>query len=125
MEKQHILVVDDHEPLLAGLQDLLETEGYVVLTATDGARALQVMEETVGPDLIVSDIMMPGMDGYTFLRRVRACLEWMSIPFIFLTTRVEEEDVLKAKNLGAEGYITKPFTPQELLATIRACLKGV
>jgi len=124
MEKQRILVVDDHEPLLAGLRDLLETEGYVVLTAADGARALQVMEETVCPDLIVSDIMMPGIDGYTLLRRIRARPEWIFVPFIFLTTRAEEEDVLKAKNLGAEGYITKPFMPQKLLTTVRACLKG-
>ena len=124
MGKQRILVVDDHKPLLAGIRDILETEDYVVFIATDGVQALQVMEETVCPDLIVSDIMMPGMDGHTLLKRVRARPEWIFIPFVFLTAKAEEEDVLKAKNLGAEGYITKPFTPQELLTTVRACLKG-
>ncbi len=120
--KQRILVVDDHSSLLAGIQCILEMEGYTVLTATDGMQALQVMEEDACPDLIVSDIMMPRMDGYAFLETVRTRPEWMSIPFVFLTARKDGQDVLKAKNLKAEGFITKPFALQELVTTVRTCL---
>jgi DNA-binding response OmpR family regulator len=121
MSKQHILVVDDHELLLAGIQDILETEGYTVSTATDGVRALQVMEK-VHPDLIVADIMMPRMDGFAFCEAVRTRPEWVPIPFIFLTAKAAREDMLRGKHLGAEDYITKPFDPQELLIAVRARL---
>jgi two-component system sensor histidine kinase/response regulator len=66
--------------------------------------------------------MMPRMDGYAFLEAIRTRPEWMYIPFVFLTARKESEDVLKAKNLKAEGFITKPFAPQELVTTVRAWL---
>jgi DNA-binding response OmpR family regulator len=121
MGKQRILVVDDREALLAAIQDILEIEGYTILTATDGMKALKVMEET-RPDLIVADILMPQMDGYAFYEAVRARQDWGSIPFIFLTAKAEREDVSKGIDLGAEEYITKPFDPQELLLAVRARL---
>jgi len=120
-KQQHILVVEDHEPLLAAIQHVLELENYAVLTASDGIEALQVMEETQ-PDLIVADIMMPRMNGYDFYEAVRERPEWVPIPFIFLTARAEKEDRLKGKSLGAEDYIIKPFDPQELLIAVRARL---
>lgn len=119
MSKQRILVVDDHELLLAGVQDILETEGYAVSTATDGVQALQVMEN-VCPALIVADIMMPRMDGYGLYEAVRSRPEWVPIPFIFLTAKADREDRLKGKYLGAEDYITKPFDPQELVIAVHA-----
>jgi two-component system sensor histidine kinase/response regulator len=122
MIEQRILVVEDHEALLAAIQDILETEGYTVLTATDGLQALQVMEKTP-PDLIVADIMMPRMDGHAFYEAVRGRPEWVPIPFIFLTAKAEREDVLKGKRLGAEDYLTKPFDPQELAIAVRARLE--
>ena len=121
MSGQCILVVEDHESLLAGIQDVLEAEGYTVLTATDGMKALQAMEE-MRPDLIVADIMMPRMDGYALYEAVRARPEWVPIPFIFLTAKAEKEDVLKGKDMGAEDYITKPFEHHELLVVVRARL---
>jgi len=121
MGKKQILVVDDREALLAAIQDILEIEGYTILTATDGMKALEVMEET-RPDLIVADILMPQMDGYAFYEAVRARQDWASIPFIFLTAKAEREDVSKGMDLGAEEYITKPFEPQELLLAVRARL---
>ena len=121
MSKQHILVVDDHELLLAGVQDILETEGYVVSTATDGVQGLEAMKE-IHPDLIVADIMMPRMDGFAFCEAVRTQPEWVPIPFIFLTAKADREDMLKGKHLGVEDYITKPFDPQELLIAVRARL---
>lgn len=121
MSKQHILVVEDHEPLLAGIRDFLETEGYFVSTAVNGVKALQVMEQN-RPDLIVADIMMPVMDGYVFYQTVRDRTEWAAIPIIFLTSKAEEEDLLKGERMGVDGYITKPFDPNELSEMIGAIL---
>ena len=122
MTEQRILVAEDYEPILAGIRDVLEAEGYTVLTATDGAQALQMMEET-RPDLIVADIMMPTMDGYALYDIVRTRPEWSSIPVVFLTSKAEKEDLLKGKNLGVDGYITKPFDPERLLTTVRTLLE--
>jgi len=116
-----VLVVEDRESLLIAIQSILEAEGYTVLIATDGVKALQVMEE-VRPDLILSDILMPKMDGYELYEAVRARPEWASIPFIFLTAKAEREDVSKGKDLGVEDYIIKPFEPEDLLLAVRARL---
>lgn len=117
-----ILVVEDHRPLLMAVCEILESEGYDVLTAMDGVEALERMERS-RPDLIVADIMMPRMDGYALYKTVRARPEWLAIPFIFLTARAEREDILKGKELGAEDYITKPFDPQDLVVTVRSRLR--
>ena len=121
MDKKHILIVEDHQSLLDAIQDILETEGYAVSTATDGVQALRMMEEDC-PDLIVADIMMPRMNGHAFYKEIRDRPEWVPIPFIFLTARAERKDVLEGKELGAEDYLTKPFDPKELLVAIRARL---
>ncbi len=121
MVKQRILVVEDHESLLEAIRDILESNNYVVLTASDGIEALEVMERTY-PDLIIADIMMPRMDGYAFYQAVRTRPQWVLIPFIFLTAKASKEDIMKGKTLGAEDYITKPFEPQELLVAVQARL---
>lgn len=123
MERPCILIVDDHRSLLAGICDVLEMEGYTVFAAADGVQALQMMEKEVCPDLIVSDIAMPGMDGYALLEAVHARPEWMLIPFIFLTAETGRENMLKAKELGAKDYITKPFSPRELIKVVRIWLE--
>lgn len=117
-----ILVVEDNLALLHGLKDLLEHEGYQVLTARDGEEALKVMEKTC-PDLIIADIIMPRMDGYALYEAVRSRSEWVTIPFIFLTARTSREDIIKGKAMGAEDYITKPFDVRELLAVVRSRLE--
>jgi two-component system sensor histidine kinase/response regulator len=122
MDRKHILVVEDHGPLRAAIQNVLESENYVVLTATDGMQALQVMEGA-RPDLILADIVMPKMDGYDLYKAIRARPEWTSIPFIFLTSKAEREDVLKGKAMGVEDYLTKPFDPEELEVAVRARLE--
>jgi CheY-like chemotaxis protein len=119
--KYHILVVEDHEPLLLGIQDILESEGYTVWTATDGVEALQVMEQR-RPDLIIADIMMPAMDGYALYETIRGHPEWAAIPVIFLTSKAENEDLLRGEALGVEGYITKPFDPDRLLEQVQKLL---
>lgn len=122
MTRYRILVAEDHEPLLAGIQDILEAQGYTIFTATDGVEALEVMKQ-VHPDLIIADIMMPTMDGYALYEAVRSSPEWKDIPVVFLTSKAESVDVEKGRELGVEGYITKPFDPDRLLATVRAVLE--
>lgn len=116
-----IIVVEDHDLLLLAIRDILEVEGYSVITATDGIEALKIMEE-VTPDLIVADIMMPRMNGYELFQAVRERPAWVPIPFIFLTAKAEKEDRLRGKAMGAEDYITKPFDPEELVIAVRAKL---
>lgn len=119
MSDKKILVVEDHDLLLLAIQDILEVEGYKVVTATDGLDALEKMQDFT-PDLIVADISMPRMDGYTFFEEVHSIPEWIPIPFIFLTARAEREDRLKGKSMGAEDYIVKPFDPQELVVVVNS-----
>jgi signal transduction histidine kinase len=122
MNKQRILVVEDHHLLQEAMREILETEGFEVFTAGDGLAALDMMQETC-PDLILSDIMMPQMDGYEFYEKMRENPQWVRIPFIFLTAKGDRDDILKGKALGVEDYLTKPFDTQELLIAIHSRLK--
>jgi len=121
MAKQTILVVEDNLALLEGIRDLLEVSGYNPVIAENAEEALQQLAGTL-PDLIVSDIMMPGMDGYQFYEEVRKRPELIEVPFIFLTARGEKRDIRKGKELGADDYITKPFEEEDLLVAVRAKL---
>jgi two-component system, sensor histidine kinase and response regulator len=119
MTKKKILTVEDHDLLLFAIRDLLDAEGYDVVTATDGVDALDKMQ-TITPDLIIADISMPRMDGYRFFEEVHANPAWVPIPFVFLTARAEQEDRLKGKAMGAEDYIVKPFDPKELVVVVNS-----
>lgn len=116
-----ILVVEDDAALLEGLRDILELAGYEVLTARNGLEGLASLGQRV-PDLIVSDINMPRMDGYQFYSQVRAHPDWVSLPFIFLTAKGEKADVRRGKMLGADDYITKPFEEADLIVAVQAKL---
>jgi putative two-component system response regulator len=116
-----ILVVEDNDILRQGMQLLLEADGFVVLSANNGLSALEQVRKNV-PDLILSDISMPEMDGFRFFEAVRSCPEWVTIPFVFLTARGGRDDIFEGKRLGAEDYLIKPINRQELLATIRSRL---
>ncbi|MCR4408141.1 MAG: hybrid sensor histidine kinase/response regulator [Anaerolineae bacterium] len=117
-----ILVVEDDTHMREGIQDTLEMHGYEVWTAKDGADGLQVLESLV-PDLILSDIAMPTMDGYEFYEAVRRNPRWTLVPFIFLTARGERTDILQGKRLGVDDYLTKPFETEDLLTAVEARLK--
>jgi putative two-component system response regulator len=121
MAGESILIVEDNDVLRQGLQALLEAEGFAVNTAIHGLDGLDKVR-TALPDLILADISMPEMDGYAFFESVRSKPEWISIPFIFLTARRGREDVFAGKKLGAEDYLVKPVTRQELVTTIRSRL---
>lgn len=120
-----ILIVEDDQSMLDGMNDLLEIAdlGYeiTVLQASDGQMALDIMAQQE-PDLIISDVMMPQMGGYEFLTHVRANPEWIQIPFIFVTAKGEEPDIRKGRLSDADLYITKPFVISKLLTLIHTQL---
>ncbi len=122
LDKETLLIVEDNEALREGLREMLSLEGFAVLTAANGRAALDQMT-LLTPDLIVSDIAMPEMDGLAFYSAVRARPEWLTIPFLFLTARGEKQDILRGKNLGAEDYLVKPLTRDELVTVVRSRLK--
>jgi DNA-binding response OmpR family regulator len=115
-----ILVAEDDPAILRGLKDNLNYEGYEVLTAADGEAAYKLINEK-SPDLIVLDLMLPKLSGYELCRKVRG--EGSATPILMLTARGEEGDRVLGLDLGADDYVTKPFSVRELLARIRALLR--
>jgi len=115
-----IIVIEDDRAILRGLKDNLEFESYEVLTATDGEQGYRLIREH-HPDLIVLDLMIPKMDGYELCRKVRS--KGMAVPILMLTARSEEMDRVHGLDIGADDYVTKPFSVPELLARIRAILR--
>ena len=114
-----ILVVDDERRLLNLLRGYLEQEGYQVVTASNGREALFAARDHK-PDLIILDLMMPEMDGWEFMRIHR---QERNTPIIMLTARVEDVDKIAGLEMGADDYLTKPFSPRELVARARAVLR--
>jgi DNA-binding response OmpR family regulator len=115
-----ILVIEDDPSILRGLADNLKFESYEVLTASDGESGLQIIR-TGKPDLVVLDLMLPKMSGYEVCRKARA--EGLQAPILMLTARGEEADRIVGLDIGADDYVTKPFSIRELLARIRALLR--
>lgn len=114
-----ILVVDDEALLVKGIRFNLKSEGYEVITGSDGLEAVQAVQEQK-PDLVVLDVMMPGMDGLTACQKIR---EFSDIPIILLTAKADDMDKLIGFDHGADDYLTKPFNILELKARIRALLR--
>ena len=114
-----ILVVDDEENIVTLVGSYLRAEGYEVLTAQDGAAAVDLVR-TRRPDLVVLDIAMPGLDGIEALRQFRT---FSDVYVIMLTARAEETDKLIGLSVGADDYLTKPFSPRELVARVKAVLR--
>jgi DNA-binding response OmpR family regulator len=121
-ESAVVLVVDDQPTMLKYTQRLLEKGGYRVITATDGSEALDVLSAQQ-VNLILADVVMPLMNGYQLYERVLANPHWASIPFVMVTSRSLDTDVRYGKELGVDDYVTKPFAPQDLLATVRGKLR--
>jgi len=116
-----ILVVEDDLAMRDGICEILEMAGYTVYVASNGKEALTLLEKNP-PELIVSDIMMPEMNGYHFYERVREDDRWLTVPFIFLTAKGEKADILRGKAMGVDDYLTKPFDPEELLVAVKSKL---
>ncbi len=121
---KRLLVVDDEPNLLVAVAACLRGEGYEVTTARGGREALVRLAETM-PDLIVSDIRMPGMDGYTLARHVRSSARTALVPIVFLTAKDETADRIEGFRNGVDAYLTKPFEPDELVAVIKSILSRV
>jgi len=116
-----VLVVEDNANLAFGLTRSLESEGYEVEAAEDGVRGFE-LARTTNPDLVVLDLMLPGMDGYTILKKLRA--EVKDVPVLILTARGEEADKVFGFRLGADDYVTKPFSVRELVLRVGAILRA-
>jgi two-component system, OmpR family, phosphate regulon response regulator PhoB len=120
----HILVVEDEPDISALVAFHLARESYRVRTAANGLEALQAIESEV-PDLILLDLMLPGLSGLDVLREVRRREGWRDIPVILLTAKREESDRLEGLRLGADDYVSKPFSPQEVVLRVGAVLRRV
>ncbi len=122
MLKEKILVVDDEEDILELVRYNLAKEGYQVKCVTSGEQALQEAKDGF-PDVILLDLMLPGLDGLDVCRRLKSDPVTNSIPIIMLTAKDEDADIVTGLELGAEDYVTKPFSPHVLLARLKACLR--
>lgn len=120
MEEGKILIVDDEPRIRKLVRDFLTREGYEVLEAGDGAEALHVFNTQHDLNLIILDVMMPKMNGYEVLKKIR---ETSKIPIIMLTAKTSEEDELQGFNLGVDEYIGKPFSPKILVARVNAVIR--
>ena len=118
-----ILLIEDNIDILENLTEYLELEGYKIITANNGKSGVQLAKVFI-PDLIICDTLMPGMDGYEVLRLLMETATTADIPFIFNTSNSENIDREKALQLGADGYIVKPFEVEALLKMIKASIKS-
>jgi two-component system KDP operon response regulator KdpE len=117
--ERRVLIVDDEPNLVDAIRMYLEMEGYVILTAMSGREALDKLRDLL-PDLIILDVMMPGMDGFETLREIRRA---SNVPVIMLTARGEEDDKVRGLRLGADDYVAKPFSQRELSTRVQAVLR--
>lgn len=115
-----VLIVDDEELMRNIIKDYCINEGYSISEASDGIEAIEAIKKDVDIDIIVLDIMMPNMDGYTAYKEIKKI---RNVPTIILSARGEEYDKLMGFDLGVDDYLTKPFSPRELIARIKAILK--
>lgn len=122
MARERILVVDDEEDIVELVRFNLVREGFVVTGVLSGEDALAVLGK--GPfDLVVLDLMLPGIDGFSVAKRIKRDAALSAIPIIMLTARTQESDVVAGLEIGAEDYITKPFSPRVLVARVRSALR--
>ncbi len=119
MQGRTVLLVEDEAAIVDVVRRYLERDGYRVIVASDGQRAVDEFQR-LRPDLVLLDLMLPGLDGWEVCRRIR---QDGSTPVIMLTARDEEADKLIGLELGADDYVTKPFSPREVVARVRAVLR--
>ena len=116
-----ILIVDDEPNIVISLEFLMKREGFLVSVAVDGEEALKKIPE-IQPDLVLLDIMMPKQSGFEVCQEIRANPAWASIKIVMLTAKGRDTEVQKGMALGADAYVTKPFSTKDLVATVRSVL---
>ncbi|MCS6815431.1 MAG: response regulator transcription factor [Cyanobacteria bacterium] len=121
-EHKRLLLIDDDPNLILLVKDYLEFRGYEVITAENGREAIEILENEL-PDMIICDVMMPEMDGYSFVKHVRDDARTSWIPILFLSAKGQSQDRVKGLNTGADVYMVKPFEPEELVAQVESSLK--
>lgn len=118
-----ILIVDDEPSIVAPLEFLLRREGWEVEVAADGVAALEAVA-LFAPDLVLLDVMLPKMNGFEVCERLRADPRWRGVRILILSARGRDQEIQKGLGLGADGYVTKPFSTRDLVARIRGLLGG-
>jgi DNA-binding NarL/FixJ family response regulator len=123
-DNKKLLLIDDDPNLILLVKDYLEFRGYNVDTAENGREALELLDNLV-PDMIICDVMMPEMDGYTLVKHIREEPVTNRIPVLFLSAKGQSQDRVKGLNEGADVYMSKPFEPEELVAQVESSLKQI
>jgi DNA-binding response OmpR family regulator len=118
------LVVEDDDHIAHLLRFMLEREGYQVIHAADGREGLERIESGAPPAIALLDVMLPFVDGFELVRRLRLQAHWAEVPVVMLTAKTQESDIVRALNAGANDYILKPFQPAELLARLKRLTQG-
>jgi len=118
------VVVEDDQIIAMVVEHLLSRRGFTVEIARDGRQALTFMEEMPTPALVVLDVMLPYVDGFDLIRRIRAHATWSEVPVVMLTAKSQEQYIVKALDEGANDYVVKPFRPGELMARIRRVIRS-
>jgi two-component system, OmpR family, alkaline phosphatase synthesis response regulator PhoP len=119
-----VVIVEDDEHIAYLLSYLAQKEGFIVERIADGRAASERLGKTPVPDLVLLDVMLPYADGFELLVKLRATAGWQRVPVIIVTSKVHEQDAVRALSLGADDYLTKPFSPAELVARMRRRLQG-
>lgn len=121
---RYVWVVEDDDHIAYLLEFMMQREGFRVVRLPDGRAAAECLGQGPPPELILLDIMLPYMDGFQLVQRIRQTEAWGEVPVIMLTAKAQERDIVRALDHGANDYIVKPFQPQELIARVRRYLKG-
>ena len=114
-----VLVVEDDQVVMTLLDHMLARRGFRVRRAVDGRQAAAIIDEVDPPSLVLLDVMLPYVDGFELMRRIRESDPWSKVPIIMLTAKSKERDVVRALEAGANDYVIKPFKPEELIARVR------
>jgi len=122
MKREKIIVIEDEADILEVIEHNLSREGYAVFSATNGDRGLQ-MVKSEAPDLVLLDLMLPGMDGIEVCRKLKSNNTTKHIPIIMVTAKGEESDIVLGLGIGADDYVVKPFSPKELVSRVKAVLR--
>lgn len=123
-DNKKLLLIDDDPNLILLVKDYLEFRGYNVVTAENGREALEVLDQNI-PDMIICDVMMPEMDGYSLVKHIRQEPHTNTIPVLFLSAKGQSQDRVKGLNEGADVYMVKPFEPEELVAQVESSLNQI